>query len=247
MRLKKSLGQHFLKDESVVERIVKTATSLGAERWLEVGPGGGALTGRLVNVSGIELKAVEVDDEKVEWLRKEFPSLPLIHESFLDMEPPYSRNFSIVGNFPYNISSQILFKILDWYPLVENVVGMFQKEVAKRVISPPGTKDYGFLSVLVQYYYQGEYLFDVGPEAFMPPPKVESGVILLKKKDDLLPVKDEAAFKRLVKSSFAQRRKTLRNNLKSLMPPETLTDPLFDRRAETLSVSEFAALTFLLR
>lgn len=244
MRLKKSLGQHFLKDEHIIGNIIDQVAELKPNRLLEVGPGGGALTGQLLSLPIPHFMAVEVDEEKVSWLRKQFPALQLIEGSFLDMQPPFSEDFMIVGNFPYNISSQIMFKVLDWFPLVHEVVGMFQKEVAQRIISPPGSKDYGILSVLIQYYYEGAYLFDVGRQAFTPPPRVESGVIYLKKRSTLLPVKSHAKFKSLVKSSFAQRRKTLRNNLKGMLPADRLADPLFDRRAETLSVQEFADLTF---
>lgn len=243
-QLKKSLGQHFLDDSVVVEKIVNELKALKFSRLLEVGPGGGALTKDLMNISDIDFKVIEIDTEKIVYLKKKFPSLHIISGDFLKCELPFQESFTIIGNFPYNISSQILFKILDWYPLVNNIIGMFQKEVAKRIVSGPGNKDYGILSILVQYYYHAEYLFDVGKESFNPPPKVESGVIKLKKREQLVPVKDEVIFKKLVKASFAQRRKTLRNNLKGILPPEKLTAPLFDRRAETLSVEEFARLSF---
>lgn len=243
-RLKKSLGQHFLKDESVIDRIIKSLNEIRYERLLEVGPGGGALTKKIVQIPGINFKAVEIDDEKVAFLTSKYPSLKLIHESFLDMEPPFEKPFTVIGNFPYNISSQILFKVLDWFPLVVNVIGMFQKEVAERIVSKPGTKDYGVISVIMQYYYQTTYLFTVSKHSFNPPPKVESAVIQLHLREKLLQVKSEPGFKKLVKAAFAQRRKTLRNNLKGMMPAEKLKDPLFDRRAETLSVEEFARLTF---
>lgn len=243
--LKKSLGQHFLKDHSVINKIIKTLDGIDHSYLLEVGPGGGALTEALLRIEDIDFKAVEIDEEKVNFLKSKYPQLHLIHESFLDMKPPFEHSFTIIGNFPYNISSQILFKILDWFPKVNHVVGMFQKEVAQRIVSGPGNKDYGVLSVLVQYYYDCIYLFDVSKSCFTPPPKVESGVIRLNIKKQLLPVKSESIFKKLVKASFAQRRKTLRNNLKGILPPEKLADSLFDRRAETLSVEEFVKLTFL--
>ena len=244
--LKKSLGQHFLKDEKVIRRIIETLKEMPFEKLLEVGPGGGALTRYLVKIKNIEFKAVELDDEKVVSLLKEFPSLKdkLINESFLEMERPFDEPFTIIGNFPYNISTQILFRVLDWREYVPVVIGMFQKEVAERAASKEGSKVYGVLSVLIQYYYDVEYLFSVGNECFTPPPKVQSGVIRLTRKETLFPVKSDKAFKLLVKTAFNQRRKTLRNGLKSIMTKETLEDKLFDRRAETLSVKEFAELTF---
>ena len=245
-KLKKSLGQHFLKDEGIILRIIDVLKEMPFKNLLEVGPGGGALTKHLVNIKDIELKAVELDDDKVVYLLKTFPSLKdhLINESFLEMELPFDEPFTIIGNFPYNISTQILFKVLDWKEYVPVVIGMFQKEVAERAASKEGSKAYGVLSVLIQYYYDVEYLFSVGNECFTPPPKVQSGVIRLTRKETLYPVKSEKAFKLLVKTAFNQRRKTLRNGLKSLMTKETLEDKLFDRRAETLSVKEFADLTF---
>lgn len=245
-KLKKSLGQHFLKDEGIILRIIDVLKKMPFENLLEVGPGGGALTKHLVNIKDIELKAVELDDDKVVYLLKIFPSLKdhLINESFLEMQRPFDEPFTIIGNFPYNISTQILFKVLDWKEYVPVVIGMFQKEVAERAASKEGSKAYGVLSVLIQYYYDVEYLFSVGNECFTPPPKVQSGVIRLTRKETLYPVKSEKAFKLLVKTAFNQRRKTLRNGLKSLMAKVTLEDNLFDRRAETLSVKEFADLTF---
>lgn len=244
--LKKSLGQHFLKDESVVKKIVAALMQHPFENLLEVGPGGGALTKHLVKIPNINFKAVELDEEKVNFLLKEFPSLKdhLIHQSFLDIDRPFNEPFTVIGNFPYNISTQILFKVLDWKEYVPVVIGMFQKEVAERAAAKEGSKIYGVLSVLLQYYYKVDYLFSVGNEAFTPQPKVQSGVIRLVRRETFLPVKSERAFWVLVKTSFNQRRKTLRNGVKSLIPKEELEDKFFDRRAETLSVEEFAKLTF---
>ena len=246
MNLKKSLGQHFLKDEKVILQIMDELLEIPFKKLLEVGPGGGALTKHLVKLKDVEFKAVELDDEKVVFLLKTFPSLKdhLLNKSFLEMERPFDESFTIIGNFPYNISTQILFKILDWKEYVPVVIGMFQKEVAERAAAKEGNKIYGVLSVLIQYYYNVEYLFSVGNECFTPPPKVQSGVIRLTRKESLYPLKSDKAFKLLVKTAFNQRRKTLRNGLKSLMAKETLEDTLFDRRAETLSVKEFADLTF---
>jgi 16S rRNA (adenine1518-N6/adenine1519-N6)-dimethyltransferase len=244
--LKKSLGQHFLKDEKVVEKIVDALMQHPFKNLLEVGPGGGALTKRLLKIPNIHFKAVELDEEKVNYLLKEFPALKdhLIHESFLEIDRPFNEPFTVIGNFPYNISTQILFKVLEWKEYVPVVIGMFQKEVAERTAAKEGGKIYGVLSVLLQYYYEVAYLFSVGNESFNPPPKVQSGVIRLIRRESFLPVKSERAFWVLVKTAFNQRRKTLRNGVKSLIPKEELEDPFFDRRAETLSVEEFAQLTF---
>lgn len=244
--LKKSLGQHFLKDETIINQIVDALSAHPFKNLLEVGPGGGALTEKLIKIPGIQFKAVELDEEKIIYLSQKFPSLKgrLIHESFLNMDIPFEQSFHIIGNFPYNISTQILFKILDWKEQVPIVIGMFQKEVAERAAAKEGSKTYGVLSVLVQYYYEVEYLFSVNKEAFNPPPKVESGVVRLTRKENLLPVKSEKYFRLLVKTAFNQRRKMLRNGVKSLFSPDFIKDKLFDRRAETLSLQEFADLTF---
>lgn len=246
--LKKSLGQHFLKDERVVAKIIAALMQHPFKNLLEVGPGGGALTKHLVKIPNIHFKAVELDEEKVNYLLKEFPALKdhLIHESFLEIDRPFNEPFTLIGNFPYNISTQILFKVLEWKEYVPVVIGMFQKEVAERAAAKEGNKIYGVLSVLLQYYYHVEYLFSVGNESFNPPPKVQSGVIRLTRRESFLPVKSERAFWVLVKTSFNQRRKTLRNGVKSLIPKEELEDKFFDRRAETLSVEEFAKLTFMM-
>ena len=244
--LKKSLGQHFLKDEKVVEKIITALMKHSFKNLLEVGPGGGALTKHLIKIPNIHFKAVELDEEKVTFLLKEFPSLKndLIHRSFLGMDRPFDEPFTVIGNFPYNISTQILFTILDWKEYVPEVIGMFQKEVAERAAAKEGSKIYGVLSVLLQYYYKVESLFSVGNECFTPQPKVQSGVIRLTSREKYLPVKSERAFWVLVKTAFNQRRKTLRNGVKSLIAKDLLIDEFFDRRAETLSVEEFAQLTF---
>lgn len=243
---KKSLGQHFLKDEKVVDKIIAALLQHPFENLLEVGPGGGALTKYLVKISSIHFKAVELDEEKIMYLLKEFPVLKgqIIHQSFLDIDRPFDEPFTVIGNFPYNISTQILFKVLEWKEYVPVVIGMFQQEVAERAAAKEGSKIYGVLSVLLQYYYKVEYLFPVGNEAFIPQPKVQSGVIRLTRRENFLPVKSERAFWVLVKTAFNQRRKTLRNGVKSLLSKEELEDHFFDRRAETLSVEEFAKLTF---
>jgi 16S rRNA (adenine1518-N6/adenine1519-N6)-dimethyltransferase len=244
--LKKSLGQHFLKDEKIVEKILDVLQQHTFKNLFEVGPGGGALTKQLIKIPGIDFKAVELDEEKVNYLLKQFPTLTgnLIHRSFLDIERPFDEPFTVIGNFPYNISTQILFKILEWKEYVPVVIGMFQKEVAERAAAKEGSKIYGVLSVLLQYYYNVEYLFSVGNESFTPQPKVQSGMIRLTRRESYLPVQSERAFWVLVKTAFNQRRKTLRNGVKSLIPKEILTNDFFNRRAETLSVKEFAELTF---
>ncbi len=245
-RLKKSLGQHFLKDESICRKIVDALNEHSYDRLLEVGPGGGALTRFLLQNKKVDFKAVELDDEKITYLLTSFPALStkLIHEDFLDMAMPFEEEFTVVGNFPYNISTQILFRVLEWKQFVPCVIGMFQKEVAQRAASKEGSKVYGVLSVLVQAFYKVEYLFDVDPSSFNPPPKVMSGVIRLTRRADVPEMRSEKAFFNLVKTAFNQRRKTMRNAVKGLFTSEELKDELFLRRAETLSVEEFAALTF---
>jgi len=244
--LKKSLGQHFLKDENICKQIVASLQQHPFERLVEVGPGAGALTKYLLPLKGFEFKAVELDDEKVVYLHKTFPAISgkIIHADFLHIDAPFDDTFTVVGNFPYNISSQILFKILDWKVQVPVVIGMFQKEVAQRVAAKEGSKTYGIISILIQYYYDVEYLFDVPPESFTPPPKVMSGVIRLTRKTSHHDIKSEKAFIQLVKMSFNQRRKMMRNAVKSLFLPEILEDSFFNKRAEQVSIEEFAALTF---
>lgn len=216
---------------------------------LEVGPGGGALTKYLLQLPNIEFKAVELDQEKITYLLQTYPALQgkLIHNSFLDIDKPFEGNFTVVGNFPYNISSQILFKILDWRPSVECMVGMFQKEVAQRVVAAHGNKSYGVLSVLVQAFFKTEYLFEVSEQSFVPPPKVKSAVIRLLPVEQPLSMRSEKDFFRLVKTAFNQRRKMLRNAVKELFESTTLQQEIFNRRAEQLSVAEFAALTFSMK
>ncbi len=247
--LKKSLGQHFLRDENICKKIVEVLQQQPFQQLVEVGPGGGALTKFLLNIKGIDFKAVEIDDEKVAYLKRIYPALAdkIIHQSILDIQPPFEAAFTIVGNFPYNISTEIVFKVLDWKDQVECMVGMFQKEVAQRLAAKPGSKVYGVTSVLVQAFYSVEYLFDVPPEAFEPPPKVVSGVIKMRPRTDANPtppMRSERDFKLLVKTAFNQRRKQLRNGLKPLFTPDVLSDELFTKRAEQLSVEDFAALTF---
>jgi len=244
--LKKSLGQHFLKDETITQKIIAALKEHPFSRLVEVGPGGGALTKYLLQLQNIDFKAVELDDEKVQFLEATFPSIKgkIIHKDFLHIDPPFEDQYIVIGNFPYNISSQILFKILEWKELVPVSIGMFQKEVALRIASKPGSKVYGILSVLVQMFYEVDYLFDVPQQAFNPPPKVMSGVIQLKRKAEVIPFKDERTLFSLVKMAFNQRRKTLRNATRSLFDESVLKDDIFNKRAEQLSLEDFAALTY---
>jgi 16S rRNA (adenine1518-N6/adenine1519-N6)-dimethyltransferase len=246
LKLKKSLGQHFLKDDIIIQKIIDALKKESFTNLLEVGPGAGALTKHLINLQDVNFKAVELDEEKVDYLLQKYPLLKdkIIHKSFLDIEKPFGEPFTVIGNFPYNISTQILFKILDWKDEVPCVIGMFQKEVAQRAASKEGSKVYGVLSVLVQAYYNVEYLFDVGNECFNPPPKVQSGVIKLIRRAEPLKVKSDRAYWVLVKTAFNQRRKTLRNAVKSLFTAEELQNEIFNKRAEALSIEDFAALTF---
>ncbi|MBO9593867.1 MAG: ribosomal RNA small subunit methyltransferase A [Niabella sp.] len=247
--LKKSLGQHFLKDDNICRKIVAAVAGEKPAQLLEVGPGGGAITRYLMQLPEVSFKAVELDEEKVQYLSATYPELKdkIINESILDTAAPFEGTFHIVGNFPYNISTQILFKILDWKEQVPVITGMFQKEVAQRVAAAPGSKIYGVISVLMQAFYEVDYLFDVSEQSFNPPPKVKSGVIRLRRRQTAEPVKSDRAFTVLVKTAFNQRRKTLRNAVKSLFDEEVLKDDIFNKRAEQLSVSDFAALSFKMK
>ena len=244
--LKKSLGQHFLQDETICTKIIASLQQSNFLQLVEVGPGGGALTKYLLQLPNIHFKAVELDTEKVQYLERTYPSIKnkIIHEDFLTTAIPFTGDFAVVGNFPYNISTQIVFKVLEWKQQVPVMIGMFQKEVAQRIVSGPGTKVFGILSVLVQAFYDVEYLFDVPPSAFNPPPKVVSGVIRLTRKNETAIIKSERNFYVLVKTAFNQRRKTLRNATRSLFDAAVLEDPIFNKRAEQLSIEDFAALTF---
>ncbi len=251
VRPKKSLGQHFLHDQSIARRIVE---SLSIENdhaaVLEIGPGMGILTKYLIELSGIDLKVVEIDRDSVAYLKKHFPLLNIIEGDFLelDIETVFKSKFAIIGNFPYNISSQIFFKALKHRDQVDQLVCMLQKEVAERIAAPHGSKTYGILSVLLQAYFDIEFLFRVPPGVFTPPPKVMSAVIRLKRNAVEKLVCDEALFVQVVKQAFNTRRKTLRNALKPLnLPAEISTLTLMDKRAEQLSVDAFVNLTFLIQ
>ena len=238
-----------MKDENISRKIVSALTSHNFVNLLEIGPGGGALTKFLLQLNNIEFKAIEVDTEKIEYLLHTYPLLKdkILHKDFLKAEIPFESNFVVVGNFPYNISSQILFKILEWKEHVPVMIGMFQKEVAQRIAAKPNSKTYGILSVLVQAFYTVEYLFDVPPSAFNPPPKVMSGVIALSIKKENIQTRAEKDFFVLVKTAFNQRRKKLRNAVRNLFNEDILQAEIFDKRAEQLSIEDFAALTFKMK
>jgi len=243
--LKKSLGQHFLHDENMCKKIVGFVTRTEGMQLLEVGPGGGALTKYLLDWEGVQYKAIEVDEEKVEYLNKTYPAIngKIILKDILKADVPFEGQFSVIGNFPYNISSPILFKVLEWEPQVDEVIGMFQKEVALRVACGPGSKVYGILSVLMQAFFKVEYLVDVHENCFTPPPKVKSGVLRFTNQKNPYGIENKRRFIVLVKAAFNQRRKTLRNALKGTIPTERMTDdPVFDKRAEQLSVADFVTL-----
>jgi len=249
VRAKKFLGQHFLNDQGIAKRIVDSLEKGEKRNVLEIGPGTGVLTKFLIQDQSIDLKVIEIDWDSVAHLKKHYPSLSIIEGDFLqlDLQQIFGASFSVIGNFPYNISSQIFFKILEQRNLVDQVVCMLQKEVADRIAEPPGNKTYGILSVLLQAFYDIEYLFKVPPGVFIPPPKVMSAVIRLKRNKREKLECDEAMFFKVVKQGFNNRRKTLRNALKSLnLAPEFLSLPIFDQRAERLSVDEFVYITQLM-
>lgn len=248
VKAKKHLGQHFLTDESTAEKIADSLTYSGYENVLEIGPGMGVLTKYLLK-KDIELGVVEIDKESVVYLQENYPSLEgrIYEEDFLryDVRSVFNGEpFAIIGNFPYNISTQIVFKTLENRDIIPEFSGMFQKEVAQRIASPHGNKTYGILSVLAQAFYDISYLFTVPPSVFNPPPKVESGVIRLTRKEDYSLPCNEALFFRVVKTAFQQRRKTLRNSLKIFQLPDNLReDAIFGQRPEQLSTEQFIELT----
>lgn len=248
VRPKKFLGQHFLNDQGIARRIVEGLTTSEKSNVLEIGPGMGVLTKFLVQDKSINLKVIEIDWDSVAYLKQHYPALSIMEGDFLelDLKQVFGESFSVIGNFPYNISSQIFFKVLEQRNMVDQVVCMLQKEVADRIAEPPGSKTYGILSVLLQAFYDIEYLFKVPPGVFIPPPKVMSAVIrLTRNKREKLDC-NEALFFQVVKQGFNNRRKTLRNALKNLnLAAEFLTDPIFDLRAERLSVDQFVYITQL--
>lgn len=245
VRAKKHLGQHFLRDENIAQKIVDSLTWNNYEQVLEIGPGMGVLTKYLYDVKR-PVSVVEIDTESVEYLQKNYPGLKIYSEDFLRMklfEQFGGKSLAIIGNFPYNISSQIVFKIIEDRVQIPEMVGMFQKEVAERICAKEGSKIYGILSVLTQAYFHAEYLFTVDENVFSPPPKVKSGVIRLERLEKE-PDVDPKLFFTLVKTAFNQRRKTLRNALKSLqISQHDIDGNLLNLRAEQLSVRQFIELT----
>jgi 16S rRNA (adenine1518-N6/adenine1519-N6)-dimethyltransferase len=249
--LKKSLGQHFLKDEEVLQKIADAIGDMSHFKMVvEIGPGMGALTRYLIQNKPDNFYVVELDDRWAAHLLQTYPILrgKLIHQDFLQTDLSFLQNPShIVGNFPYNISTQIVFRIIDHRDVVEQMTGMFQKEVALRIAAKPGSKDYGVMSVLAQAFYDCRYLFDVPPESFNPPPKVMSGVISLTRRAVKTLDCDEHQFKQVVKTAFNQRRKTMRNSLKELVNDKgILENEVFNLRPEQLSVQAFEQLTRLI-
>ena len=248
VRAKKFLGQHFLKDLSVAQRIAET---IQVGRVLEIGPGMGVLTQYLLKNPNLQTTAIEIDRESVAYLKEWYPELHLIEGDFLklDLNIIYpDGEFCVIGNYPYNISSQIFFKVLDYKERIPICSGMIQKEVAERIASKPGKKAYGILSVLLQAYYDIEYLFTVDEHVFNPPPKVKSAVIRMTRNNRQRLGCDEALFKNIVKTAFNQRRKQMRNSLMQLVGKENpvLNEPIFTKRPEQLSVEEFIELTKLI-
>ncbi|GAB2763593.1 16S rRNA (adenine(1518)-N(6)/adenine(1519)-N(6))-dimethyltransferase RsmA [Salinimicrobium soli] len=248
VRAKKHLGQHFLKDEDVAEKIGDTLSYSGYKHVLEIGPGMGVLTKYILRKE-IDVHVIEIDTESVAYLQEHYPQLQgKVHEKdFLkhDLSEIFGQEqFAIIGNFPYNISTQIVFKMLELRQYIPEFSGMFQKEVAQRICEKEGSKTYGILSVLVQAFYEAEYLFTVPPSVFNPPPKVDSGVLRLSRKEDFSLPCNEKLFFRVVKTAFQQRRKTLRNSLKSFDLPENIKeDSIFGQRPEQLSTTQFIELT----
>lgn len=244
---KKHLGQHFLKDESIAKKIVDSLYEASSmKEVLEIGPGMGVLTKYLVEQKDREISVAEIDTESVVYLKKHFEDIRIIEGDFLqeNWKEHYNSKFNIIGNFPYNISSQIFFKVLELKDTVPMVVGMLQKEVAERLASKEGSKKYGILSVFLQAYYEVEYLFTVKEDVFDPPPRVKSGVIRLKRNNVEKLDCDEKLFVRVVKQGFNNRRKTLRNALKPLnLPVELTQEDVFSKRAEQLNVEQFVHLT----
>ncbi len=251
VRPKKSLGQHFLTDLSIAQAIADTLDNYKGMPILEIGPGMGVLTQYLI-AKGHDLTVVELDSESVEYLHENFPELEnrILEKDFLklNLSEMFPGEFCVIGNYPYNISSQIFFKVLDYKDQIPCCSGMIQKEVAERMAAPPGSKTYGILSVLMQAWYEIEYLFTVPEHVFNPPPKVKSAVIRMTRNGVTQLGCNERLFKQIVKTAFNQRRKTMRNSLRGMVGKEceVLTNPIFDERPEQLSVQQFIELTNLL-
>lgn len=245
---KKHLGQHFITDFSVCEKISEAITFHESyKHLLEVGPGTGAVTRFLLEVDA-SLKVAEVDTDSIKYLNEHYPDLEVLNQDILkaDLDELYNEQVGIVGNFPYHISTQIMFTVLKYKHLIPEVVGMFQKEVAQRICEPPGKKTYGILSVLIQAFYEAEYLYTIGPEVFDPPPKIDSGILRLKRRENFILDCDEKLFFQVVKMAFNQRRKTISNSLASYNVRECLTPELLKDRPEKLSVEQFVTITNLI-
>jgi 16S rRNA (adenine1518-N6/adenine1519-N6)-dimethyltransferase len=249
VRAKKHLGQHFLTDLEIAKRIAESLQLNTYTKLLEIGPGMGVLTQFLLQNPQKEVYVIDIDSESIGYLKEHFPQLnqKVIEGDFLKLDLAKLFNnteFGLIGNYPYNISSQIVFKMLDYKHLIPEMSGMFQKEVAERICSGPGSKEYGIISVLTQAYYNAEYLFTVNENVFNPPPKVKSGVLrLTRKKETILPC-NEILFKQVVKTSFNQRRKMLRNSLRGLgFTAEQLSEEIYTKRPEQLSLQQFYSIT----
>lgn len=250
VRPKKHLGQHFLHDKNIARKVAESMTGFGGyKKVLEIGPGTGALTQFLLQRDEFEVSVIDVDEESIEYLKIHYPDLAtrIIFGDFLRirLSDLFKEPVGIVGNFPYNISSQILFRVIENRNLVPEMAGMFQKEVAERVAEKPGSKTYGITSVLVQAFFKVEYLFTVNESVFYPPPKVKSAVLRLQRNETQQLECDENLFIKVVKTSFNQRRKTIRNSVKTLWNGDT-THALFDKRPEQLGIPEFVELTRLI-
>jgi 16S rRNA (adenine1518-N6/adenine1519-N6)-dimethyltransferase len=246
VRAKKGLGQHFLKDRNIAARIADSLTGEGYSSVIEIGPGMGILTEFLLERNFKDFRVIEIDNESVHYLEVNFPKLTnIIRGDFLvlDIESVFQDKLGVIGNFPYNISTQILFKVLENRDKVIEVTGMLQKEVAERICAGPGSKTYGILSVLLQAFYNIEYLFTVSEGVFSPPPKVKSGVIRLRRNEILNLGCNEILFTKVVKACFNQRRKTLRNSVRAVFSLNVENYPLFHLRPEQLSVNQFVDLT----
>ena len=246
VRPKKNLGQHFLKDLKIAENIADTLTGIGYNTVLEIGPGMGILTRYIIERNFSDFRVIEIDNESVHYLKENLPELGnIIRGDFLtfDIDSIFKEPMAVIGNFPFNISSQILFKILEHKDKVVEVCGMLQKEVAERICSPPGSRVYGILSVFLQAYYSTEYLFTVPEYVFTPPPKVKSGVIRLRRNQTKNLGCDEVLFRKVVKACFNQRRKVLKNSVKAAFHLKNENYPDFGLRPEQLSVGQFINLT----
>jgi 16S rRNA (adenine1518-N6/adenine1519-N6)-dimethyltransferase len=243
VKAKKHLGQHFLADANTAKKIAQSLLYTGDV--LEIGPGMGVLTKFLLQNKDVNLAVIEIDGESVEYLQQHFEDLNIIHQDVLkcDFQSIFPDQFAVIGNFPYNISAPILFRLLEHRALIPEFTGMLQKEVAERITQQPGSKDYGILSVLLQTFYDAKYLFTVNETVFNPPPKVKSGVIRLLRKENFTLDCDEQTYFQVVKTAFNQRRKTLRNSLKSISGSEKITSAILQKRPEQLPYQEFITIT----